>query len=214
MSERTIFPDLKLFKKTVSEHFLVALREIYKIHPAYPYTEDDSANTMIHIEPTYANITFEGLCPQLLVKVGQYEFSLQDTLGGNLYEEMRNDAGVVSGYRSLKNMSTIVTIVVKAYAEEESSNIADELAVLGTYAARHMFTQVGLNIRGSAVSETVKVDNQNDYYQTHVNFQVDVPWEFMSSNNSAITDPGLEIEIPDTPSDYREPGVYVYPSNQ
>jgi hypothetical protein len=213
MTDRVIFPNLKLFKKTVTEHFLVALREIYKIHPAYPYTEEETPYTSIHIEPTYANITYDSVHPQLLVKVGQYELALQDTLGNNMYEEIKNGAGIISGYRSLKNMSTMVTIIVKAFAEEESANIADELAVIGVYAAHHMFTQVGLNIRGSAVSETAKVDNQNDYYQTNVNFQVDIPWEFSNLNNAEPVDPLPETEIPVSPTsdEYREPGVYAFP---
>jgi hypothetical protein len=212
MSERTIFPDLKLFKKTVTEHFLLSLQEIYRIHPVYPYTDDESPYTSIHISPTYANITYDSLRPQLLVKVGQYDMALQDTLGNNLYEEIRNDDDVIGGYRSLKNLSTMVTVMVRAFAEEESSDIADELAVLGVYAAHHMFAQMGLNIRGSSVSETVKVDNQNDYFQTNVNFQVDVPWQFTTVNRSGATNPDWETTIPeDFIGVYRMPGVYVHP---
>lgn len=214
MSDRQIFPDLRLFKKSVTERFLVSLREIYKNHPVYTYADTDSANTAIHIEPTYANLTFEGRNPQMLVKVGQYEFGLQDTLGMNLNQVITNASGVYGGFESLKNMSTMVTVVVKAYAEEESSDIADELAMLGVYAARNMFTQTGINIRGSAISETVVMDQQANLYQTIINFQVDVPWQLSTVSDAQSLDPAPTYTGPDPlAGDYTEPGVYVFQKN-
>jgi hypothetical protein len=209
MTERMIFPELKLFKRTVMDHFLVALREIYKIHPAYPYNDTDSSQTQIHIEPTYGNITFEGKNPQMLVKVGQYEFALQDMLGGNISGMAFNSAGVAAGFKAMKNMSTLVSVVVKSYAEEESSDIADELSMLGTYAAHHMFVQVGVNIRGSAVSETQQIDPSNNLFQTIVNFSVDIPWELSKFTETASTDPVGEVTIPPINNgEYVAPDVY------
>lgn len=214
MNERIIFPGLRLFKKTVREHFLIALREIYKIHPSYTFVDSED-ETKIHIQPTYADVVYEGKNPQLLVKVGNYEFSLQDTLGGNLMDEVRNNLNVVGGYRSIKNISTTITVIVKTYAEEESSDMADELVLLGTYAAHHMFTQMGINIRGSAVSDTTETDPQNEVFETVVNFIVDVPWELSKVSQTEAIDPETDIEFEDFPfGEYRQPGVYVFKSLQ
>lgn len=188
---------------------MIALREIYRIHPAYPYADDD-ARTKIHIEPTYGNVRDEGKNPQLLVKVGQYEFALQDYLGMNLAGPQPNDSGVNAGFYSLKDMTTVITVTVNAYTEEESSDIADELVMLGTYAARHMFNQVGIIIQGSAVSETQEIDNQKDIYQTLVSFSVNVPWQLSTTTGNPGLNPGGTITIPPINNgDYVAPGVYT-----
>jgi hypothetical protein len=186
------------------------MRTIYTNHPTYSYNEQIPSDTKIHIEPTYAQQRFEGKNPRMLIKVGQYEFSLQDTLGGNLMSDIMNSDGVIGGYSAIKNMSVPITVVVRAYAEEESSDLADELVALGVYAAHHMFTQVGLNIRGSAVSETRETDNQTDTFDTFVNFTVDVPWQLSKFSGKGPADADAEIIVPeDVTGDYRAPGVYT-----
>jgi hypothetical protein len=207
---RLIFPNLVGFKKTVTEHFLVALREIYKVHPAYPY-KDDPSKTKIRIIPTHANPTYEGRTPEFLVKVGQYEFSLQDYLHRNLFEEIKNDKGVIGGYKSLKYMRTNVTVRVRSFYAEQSEDLADELAMLAIYAAHHMFAQLGLNIVGSSVSETVESEEVNDYYDTVVNFTVDVPWQVseVGLQDSSQADIELESGISTGQDEYRRPGVDV-----
>lgn len=211
MSDRTIFPDLKLFKKEITERFLIAMREVFRRHPAYGY-QDDESDSRIHINPTYANIQYEGKTPQLLVKVGSYQFNLTDTLNNNAYEEVNNELGVVGGFRSLKNMGTTVTVMVRSYAEEESSDLADEVAALGVFSAHFMFTQLGINIRDSQVSETQETDNNNDIYETAVNFRVEVPWEFTKVNSKPAD--GVEFEVDpweqELLSGYRGPGVYTF----
>lgn len=211
MNERTIFPELKLFKREITDRFLIALREVFRRHPAYGY-KDDEFESRIHIDPTYANIQYEGKNPQLLVKVGQYQFDLNDTLNQNAYEEVLNEQGAIGGYRSLKNMGTNVTINVRSYAEEESSDLADELASLGVYSAHFMFAQVGINIRDSQVSETTETDRNNDIFETVVNFRIEVPWEYTQTNKKPADGGEIEIEYPDDESinGYRRPGVYTF----
>lgn len=207
---RTIFPELKLFKKEMTERFLIVLREVFRDHPAYPYLDDES-KTSIHIDPTYADIQYEGKSPQLFIKSGSYQFSLQDTLNRNMYSEIMNAQGVYSGSRHLKNMQSSVAIIVRSYGEEESSDLADEIAALGIFAAHHMFTQLGINIRSSDVSETEEMDQNNDRYQTVVNFVIEVPWEFSIGTEDGAIDPGFDIGIDDMDGyeGYRRPGVYV-----
>lgn len=214
MNERLIFPGLKLFKKTVVEHFLVATREIYKRHPAYLYKENAPEETRIHIEPTYANMKYGGKVPQLLVKVGNYEFALQDTFGNNMFEEVINELNVIGGYRSLKDMSAPITILVRAYAEEESQDIADEFIQLAVYAASHMYNQVGINVRGASVSDTREVDQQSDFFETIINLQVNIPWQFSNVSGKEAVDPGVDVELPEMPEGYRAPNVYIYEENE
>ena len=211
MYERQIFPDIKLFKKELTERFLVALMEIYRIHPAYPYADDESESS-IQISPTYADIRYEGRNPQLLIKVGAYQFNLTDMLNQNAVEEILNSQGVTAGYRHFKNISTTVTVIIRAFAEEESSDLADELSTLGIFTAHHMFAQMGINIRDSQVSETSEVDNNNDIFETAVSFRVDVPWEFTRSHNEAADDFDFEYEPghDEIINNYRRPGVYVF----
>lgn len=209
MSDRVIFPDMALFKREVTDRSLVALREIYRIHPAYAYNDDPSL-TQIHIEPTYGNLTFEGENPQMLVKIGQYEFALQDYLGMNLAGPQPNVNGVDGGFYSLKDMTTVISITIKAYAEEESSDIADELVMLGTYAARHMFNQVGIIVQGSAVSETQEIDTSKNIYQTIVSFSVNVPWQLSLTTSKPGAIPGQTINLPPINNgNYVPPGVYT-----
>lgn len=209
MADRLIFPNLGLFKREVTDRTLVALREIYRVHPAYPYN-DDSSLTQIHIEPTYGNLTFEGEQPQLLVKVGQYEFALQDFLGMNLAGPQPNANGVNGGFYSLKDMTTVISVTVNAYAEEESSDIADELVLLGAYAARHMFNQVGIIVQGSAVSDTQEVNASTNLYQTVVSFSVNVPWQLSMTTSKSGANPGTTINLPPINNgNYVAPGVYT-----
>ena len=210
MYERQIFPDIKLFKKEITERFLIALREIYRIHPAYQYL-DDERDSQIHIDPTYVNINYEGRAPRLLIKVGGYQLGLNDMLFNNASGEVLNTQGVASGYRSLKRMITNVMITVRSFAEEESSDLADELASLGVVSAHHMFTQVGINIRNVDVTETQEADQNNDIYETVVNFQIEVPWEFTQSTDDLADEVDFEIIADDDIiNGYRSPGVYTF----
>lgn len=210
MMDRTLFPGMQLFKKTVTENFLVTLREIFKAHPAYPYLAN-AADSKIVIEPTYGTVTHEGRVPQMLVKTGPYRFSLNDTIDKNMVSEMRNELGVIGGFRSQKDMFTTVKVFVRSYIEEESSNLADEVVMLGAYAADYMFNQMGIQIQDSNVSETIERDASKDVYETQVDFSVLVPWELTKVSKEAALDPGIDIELPDgfDPDAYRAPGSYV-----
>ena len=208
--ERTLFPDMRLFKKQVRENAIVTLREIFRPHPFYKY-EDDMSTTRIHIQPTYADVQNQSKVPRLLVKIGEYSLALQDTLGGNVAGELRNALGVIAGYQRRVNVPTVISISVKAYAEEESSDIADEVATLAVYSGKHMFSQMGLIIEGATVSETREIDPSNDIYETIVMVRVTIPWEFRDVSDKDLSNPDIDIEYPDIDrKEYRAPGAYVY----
>lgn len=206
---RWLFPDMALFKREITDRILVALQTIYINHPTYTYADDD-ALTKIHIDPTYGNVTYEGEEPQLLVKVGQYEFALQDYLGMNLAGPQSNINGVNGGFYALKDMSTVISVTVSAYAEEESSDIADELVMLGTYAARTVFNQLGIIIMGSAVSDTQEIDASKNIFQTVVSFSANIPWQLSMTTNKPALNPDPTINLPPVNGgDYVAPGVYT-----
>lgn len=212
--QRALFPEVHLFKKSVRERFLVALREIYKRHPAYKF-EDDMAATGIHIQPSYANISHEYRVPRFLIKIGQYNFGLQDGFFKNMTEEVRNNEGVVAGYKSFKVIPTTISVSVRAFVEEESSDLADELNMLGVFALHGMFTQVGINIQDATIGETQEVERENDLFETQVIFRVEVPWEYQHGTGRGPDDPNIDIDIPDPfGKEYRAPGVYTVVHNR
>ena len=203
---------MTLFKQDILERFIVALQEIYREHPAYRY-KDSEKDTKILIYPTYASVSYEERAPILLVKVGSYDAAFNDTVFNNYFEDVLDEQGRIIGKKYFQRISTYVTVIVKARAEEESSNIADELASLASFYAKHMFTQVHLNILGANVSETQEVDNANDEYQTIVNFRVDADMIMEEVFNGEAGDPEVEIQFPwDEITGYREPKTSVFPT--
>lgn len=209
---RTIFPNLQLFKKEVTERLLIAIREIYKNHPTYLYN-DDEALTQILIYPSYADVERPGNMPKILVRPGGYEFGMNDTLFGTFESEARNADGALAGFTYSKMVATSFQAVIYAYAEEESSDIADEFALLVVFACRTMFDQVGIKVENTQVSETSVVDPDKGKYQTIVAVAIDFPW-----SGSIITgDPPLDdiqFDPPDLSAEavdgYRAPGIEVF----
>lgn len=212
MNDRLIFPKLKLFKKEVTERFLVATREIYKQHPVYLFAEEED-NSQILIYPSYANVSMPGKQPKLVIKSGAYNYGLNDTFFNNMSNEVKNAEGLISGYEHDQIINTQVVILVQAYAEEESSDLADELTSLAVYACRNMYAQVGISIRGAQVSETDAISKEEDLFQTVVTFVLDVPWGSSTTNNGPAIDDNLpeldeETIVIDT---YKSPGINVIP---
>lgn len=207
---RQIFPDITLFKRLLTDQILVILQEIYRIHPAYPY-KDDESKSKIQILPTYANPEYEKKVPTLLVKVGSYDLGFEDTIGKNYMSEVTDASGVVIGRKQFKEISTAVTITVKARAEEESSDLADELVALSLLTGQHMFTQAKIFVRRASVSETVETENVQDEYTTIINMMVDVPMEFFITNSKPEPTPDVEVDLPYLNlEEYLPPSVIVH----
>ena len=215
MSERALFPKLNFFKKEVIERFLIATTEIYKRHPIYTYDSDDE-KTEIIIIPAYGDVVFNGKKPGIIAKAGGYSLHLMDTIYQNMSKEYINQQGYIAGYKKEQIIPISLTIFVQALAEEESSNIADELAGLLVFACRSMYGQVGLVVKGAQISDTDLFDKDNDVYQTTVTVALDVPWELLFEDNQ----PPVEENIIFTDScsgeteqknndGYRQPGVFV-----
>lgn len=209
MSNRLIFPNLGLIKREAVDRFLVATQEIYKKHPVYTYHDEQEA-TKIFIYPTYGNIEQSGKEPKLLVKAGGYNYSLMDSLYRNMSNEYINASGLVAGYEHFKVIPMPINVTVQAYAEEESSDIADELAALIGFAVKGMYAQVGMAVRGVTVSETNKVNPNEDLYQTTISVAFDMPWETrFETLEPPIDGIGVEIEDPLSFTTYRQPGANV-----
>lgn len=209
MNSRLIFEKLKPFKKVVTENFLIVTQEIYKNHPAYPY-QDNEKKTKLLIYPSYADIDSDGKQPRMMVKVGSYQMSLMDTLNSNMSKEIYRD-GKMSGYRHDQFLQVPITILVQAYAEEESSDLADELGSIILFACQEMYRGSGFMVRGVNISETDIYDRAQKIYQTSVSMTADIPWSW-TKESSRKAHEEIIIEFDNDPlivEGYRPPGAYV-----
>lgn len=209
MSERLLFPGLKLFKKEVTERFLVVTREIYKNHPTYTYSDNEEESN-IFIFPSYANTESDGKQPRIISRAGSYNYGLMDTMNNNMSKEVVREGSIV-GYEHSQIITIPITFLIHAYAEEESSDIADEFAGLVVYACRKMYSQAGLVIRGMQISETDVFKQDQDLYQTTATVSIDVPWNASTVDKGPpIGEVEFETEAPLHFNTYRSPGVTVF----
>jgi hypothetical protein len=210
MQQRTIFPKVALIKKTLMERFLVSLREIYRNNPAYTYA-DEELETGIHITPSYADLATPGKKPRLIIKPGGYAFSMTDTLSHNMSGEAKNSEGIIAGHTYKKMNSSSMTVMVDAYAEEESSDIADELAMLVAFVCRGMFGQNAIAIRGAEVSPTEVYDSAQSLYRTVVSIVFDFGWEGeVTSNGPTVLETDAELAPFEELGNTRAPGIAVF----
>lgn len=196
MNNRVIFPNVTLIKKTITERLLMALHEIYKNHPTYTYSDDELQSNIL-IYPAYAALDAPGKKPRMIVKTGGYAFALTDTLFHNMEADAKNDQGSVAGFSYKKMMSSSAIIEVEGYAEEESSDLADELAMLSTFACRGMFGQVGIAIRGAEVSNTELKDANQNIYLTRLSVGIDFAWGGVITNSAPpvlANTPSIEVD--------------------
>ena len=212
-NDRLLFPNLSLFKKEVTERFLVATREIYKRHPVYKY-EDDDLESGILIYPSYGDTDYNGEKPKLVIRSGSYQLDLQDTFAQNMDHTIYDTENQMTGFSSWKLIDNTITILVRAYAEEESADIADELGMFVVYSCKGMYGQMGIDPRMVQVSETEMSDRENNVYQTTVSIRVQVTWEFERTDSDYVDD--ITVEPPEIDEEvlngYRRPGVTVFPS--
>lgn len=207
---RAIFPNVDLIKKNFTERFLVSLQEIYRHSPVYTYS-DKEEDTEVYIYPSYTDINFPGKKPRFIVKPGGYSFSLTDTLFNNMSGEIQNLQGITAGFSYDKMLSSSVTITVEAYAEEESSDLADEIVMLTVFSCRSMFGQNKLSIRGAEASATMMTDNAQNIYQTMVSVGFDFPWRGeITSDAPSILNADATVEPVTDAGSTRMPGIEVY----
>jgi len=196
MIHRQIFPELKLLKKDVLERFLLTLYEVYRMHPVYPYDpnhKEDYNKSKILIYPSYAKIDYFGKQPKVVVKMGAYSFSGVDTFFNDASGEYRDENDVFLGWVHEKMMNTSITIIIHSQAEEEASDIADELALLLSYGAKSLFSEVGLIIRAVQVSETDIQDTEKNIYQTMIGVNIEFSWKGIIATKKPIQFGGVDI---------------------
>lgn len=210
-NNRTIFPELNLFKKEITERFLSVTHEIYKNHPAYTY-DDNDLKTKIMIYPSYGNLSVSGTQPRFIVKAGGYQKGFNDMLNNNMSGFVTDSDGAIVGTKYFKMISPTIVVIVHAFTEEESSDLADELTEICLFACKGMYSNVGLIMNGAQVSETDEYRNDKKIYQTTIQFIVDVPWENKKSSGETdeiIVNPEIEPEPDDEIKGYRPPGTGV-----
>lgn len=201
MNERLLFPNMMLIKRWVAETFVTATRTVYADHPVYTHRDDDTT-TGVYIAPTYADSEAPGKKPKILVQGGGYSFGLKDTLGRNLAYETLDRS------HAFKQVRVGMMVLVQAYAEEESSDLADELAMLLSTAAHDFYAAQGLVIDAVDVSETNVLDPEAKSFQTTLNLVVEVPVEITAGATGR--DGGVDIDLGLSQLRTRTPAVTVF----
>lgn len=212
MNNRAMFPNVKLLKREIAERFLIALRDVFTQHPIYTYDEDDFI-TKVLIYPSYADILTSGKQPKIMLKPNGYNFTLSEGLYNEFAGELTDEDGKVVGalYRKMLNMSA--TILVQAYAEEQSADLADELTMMLLFSCRERFAADGLLMRIAQVGETDMIQSEQGIYQTLLNVSFDFPWVGRILSDAPTLNETLpEIELPEqiVSSEYIQPGIEVF----
>lgn len=211
MNERLLFHNMLLLKRWAAEQFTLATQIMYRDHPAYPY-RDEEDETEVIILPTFSDTDFPGKKPKILSQGGGYDLSFQDTLGSNFAHEVTDGQGQVIGVKRVKQVRMSMMVLVQAYAEEESSDLADELALLVGSVGRHVYAQKGLAIYSLSVSETNVLNPEEKSFQTVLNIGFDTYISIVET--SETEEGGLEIDFGVDTRLTSEPGVRVIPQSR
>lgn len=211
MNDRLLFHNMVLMKRWAAEQFTLATQLMYRDHPAYPYRDEDGETEVI-ILPTFADTDAPGKKPKILSQGGGYDLSFQDTIGGNLAHEVTDETGTVVGVKRVKQVRMSMMVLVQAYAEEETSDIADELALLVGSVGKHVYAQRGLAIYSLSVSETNVLNPEEKSFQAVLNIGFDTYIEIVETYGNQ--EGGLEIEFGVDTRLTSEPGVRVIPESR
>lgn len=212
MNNRLLIPNMVLLKRWIAEQFSVATRIIYSDHPVYTYSDTDE-ETGIVIMPTFADTDVPGKKPKILSQGGGYDLTFQDTLGRNFAQELIDETtGMAIGKKYVKQIRMNMMVLVQAYAEEESSDIADELAILLGSIATHVYADHGLVLYSVSVSETNVLNPEEKSFQTVVSLGLDVILEI----NETYPQDGIDLEFGFDVISRKtsEPGVRVIPESR
>lgn len=210
MNERLLFQHMMLPKRWVAESFVLATREIYADHPVYRYDEEDKRTEVI-INPTYADTDTPGKKPKILAQGGGYDFSLNDSFGRNLSHNLTDpQTGRQVGSQSVKRVRMNMMILIQAYAEEESSDMADELAMLLSTVAHSHYASKGIIIDGVSVTETNVLSPEERSFQTVLNLTVEFIVEINLSDRP--DEVGVDIDFDYIGQRTNSPSVTVFPT--
>lgn len=210
MNERLLFQNMMLPKRWVAEAFVLATREIYADHPVYRHDKKEARSDII-IAPTFADSDTPGKKPKILVQGGGYDFSLNETFGRNLSHGIIDPStGSEVGKKSIKRVRMGMMVLVQAYAEEESSDIADELAMLLSTVAHPHYASKGVIIDGVSVTETNVLNSEERSFQTVLNLAVEfiVEMDLLDRKDEAT----VEVDLDHVSQRTTSPSVTVFPS--
>lgn len=209
MNKRLLFPQTTLIKKWASEQFAVATRTMYADHPVYTFNEEQE-DTKIIIMPTFGDSSHSGKRPKILSQTGPYNYSFQDSLGRNLAETIKDpQTGDKIGTRFVKTIRMSMMVLVQAYMEEESSDLADELAALIALQGEHLYASHGLIMQDVTVGETNVLNAEEKSFQTSLNLVVESIIEVDDIQEVDTAEIDFGIDLPDMATDH--PGVRVFP---
>lgn len=211
-NSRLLFPNTRLFKTDMTRNFTAATQYIYSHHPVYTFNPQDEL-TKIMIHPAFADVDTPGQMAKIMFRAGGYDGSLNDYIGDNLIGHETDDQGRVVGEASSKMVNSTMTILVQAYSEMESQDIADELAQLIVYGLKSVYAKHHIHINGIQVGETSPLKEQDPSFQTMITVAYSA-YLVMARRYDTIQVGDIEIDPDyDKNAGVRFPGVFTFPES-
>lgn len=208
-NNRLLFPNMRLFKNDMATAFTLATQLVYGHHPTYTFNPDDGL-TKIMIHPAFADVSNPGKMAKIMFRPGGYDASLNDFTGDNFIGTEVDDDGLAIGDRNSKMIQTTMTVLVQAYSELESQDLADEFAQVVVYAAKEAFANHHVHIVGAQVGETAPLKDQEGSFQTMITVQYKA-YLVMSRRYATIKTGDIEIDPDyDKEAGVRFPGVFAF----
>lgn len=212
-NQRLLFPKTRLFKSDMTRNFTAATQYIYSHHPVYTFNPDDE-QTSIMIHPAFADVKTPGGMAKIMFRAGGYDGSLNDYIGDNLIGHETDDAtGRVVGEASSKMINSVMTVLVQAYSELESQDIADELAQLIVYGLKSVYAKFHIHINGVQIGETSPLKETEGSFQTTLMVSYSA-YLVMARRYDTIQVGDIEIDPDyDKTAGVRFPGVFTFPES-
>lgn len=211
MNQRLLFPHTVLIKRWATEQFLLATQQMYADHPVYTFQKEQTESKII-IMPTYGDSSDSGKRPKILSQTGGYGYSFKDTLDRNFAEDIYDpNTNETIGRRYVKTVRMTMMILVQAYTEQESSDMADELAALIALQGTHVYADHGLIVEDVVVGETNVLSEKDKTHQTSLNLVVESIIEVDDLQESENVTIDFGVEMPEFSTDH--PSVRVHPKS-
>lgn len=210
INNRLLFPNMRLFKSEMTRSFTFVTQSIFKNHPAYRFDEDDS-KTQIMIHPTFSDVSNPGKMAKIMFRAGGYDASLNDYWDENFARIELDEKGNEIGKQSSKMITSTMTVLVQAYNEMESQDLADELLQLIIFGAKGFYAQHHVHIIGGQVGETSPLKDQEGSFQTMISISYKA-YLILTKRYATIETGDIEIDPEyDKHAGDRFPGVFVFP---
>jgi hypothetical protein len=193
----------------MTRNFTAATQYIYSHHPVYKFDPNDNL-TSIMIHPAFADVDAPGQMAKIMFRAGGYDGSLNDYLGDNLIGYESDETGNVIGEAHSKMLNSTMTVLVQAYSEMESQDIADELAQLMSYGLKEVYAKYHIHVTGIQVGETSPLKDTEGSFQTMITVAYSA-YLVMARRYGTMKVVDIEIDPDyDKTAGERFPGVFAF----